>query len=153
MCALDTTHQTSPTSLAEVPDIPIIWRLVAIALVLAVALPLAGYLYRMGATTWPGPPLQLRLGQNPNPQGDMDYLQMTGSYNPNYTIYGLHPTIMFNRNAQHLVLCTDVIHNTYANQNDAIAGIVANPGERRYWASIHPKLGRRGCWHIIGVVQ
>ena len=152
MSASDTTPQTSPISLAEVPNIPLAYRLAAIVLIVAVALPVAVHLYVMNRTTWPGPPLQIRLG-GPNPQGDSDFLQMGGSYNPNFTLYGLHPVIMFNRNAQHLVLCTDVVHNTYANQQMAQLGIIANPGERAYWSSIHPKLGRRGCWHIVGLVN
>lgn len=49
----------------------------------------------------------------------------------------------------HLYVCQTTVHHIYANQADALAGKLLDPGDRDVWQAFYPKLGRQiGRAHV-----
>lgn len=137
-------------SAAEAADLELSrkWQVVAVVTIWAIAIPLACVMYRTPAL-YNGPPITLDFGAF-NPRGDRMFLQGSDHYDKTKPVAGLHPVVVWSEHYHSLILCEDVFHDFYANEDDAKAGILEDPAR---YSQVHPKMGRRGCWHMLGLVK
>ena len=137
----------APTSTILSREIPWYWRLYALIFVWGTAATVIFLLWNYRPMSgWAGPPIKLNFGRL-NPLGDYWFLQESSHFDGDKNLFGLHPYITY-RNGQKVV-CEDVFHNRYENQKAAQDGILMDPATH---VAIHPKMGRRGCWHVLGAL-
>lgn len=122
---------------------------IGVGIALALGIRFGGDLVRYCASGaldgYAGPPVQ--MDTKPNPLGDTMILQHANAFHPELSFTGRHMMPAWSQAYQRMVACVPVTGHEYANMADYLAG-------KRDWLAYgikdHPKLGRRGCWHIVG---
>lgn len=123
--------------------------MILVGMIWLIAMGTVGYMVEYHIVpVYNGPPIEIDIGGF-NPRGDRRFLQGASHYNPNAEMAGLHLVVVWSEYSHRLELCEDVFHNYYANEHDARLGILMDPAR---YSQVHPKMGRRGCWHMLGLL-